>query len=604
MIQKRFPNYLIAIYYLFILFIPALLFSQQRQYQLLFSKDNISWQWQGGLKLSLLSGENHTFFLNNMFSSNLFNEIKNNRKWKDENTLETGWKYYAGGRWGTATKIQSHIFSDENAIVNFSKHFLSQQLDYLPLEGVRISPALGIASEEVYSFRDQGWFASFAIDADDLDLGGYGNFTNGKSTLFFFPGRRNQDHRYFTAWTREFSEYASDSIRVGFEYVDNTYASNTAFQNDPNASRFENVRVDSRYLYNRLNYRLSPRSLLSVETDLSNRSVSQVNPSLSNNRREFKLANRFELVRRGDALQYGLAVFSSQTINEASQVPSSGRENRTDLEGLQTAFNIFANWMATRRDRFLLTFSYTKYEYTSPDTTQSIDEDDLRFFGDFTYSHRFSSYFAAKFHINAYLYHQIYIKSSRSANNNWNRIYRMGPSFYFTLPNVLENVSGIKILANYTVYDFEDILPQVRSYIYRKLIYSDSLRINISSHLRLSVLYQLEKEDNGTFYKSLFAQQINRELTSHFIDISLLYIRIRGLQVSTGMNWYLRDEWTYKPEREKSREYFLYSPRITVMYAIRKNLMFQLNFSPKVYRDFNIKRQYYGTGQVNMRYYF
>ena len=302
--------------------------------------------------------------------------------------------------------------------------------------------------------------------------------------------------------------------------------------------------------------------------------------------------------------QAGLSFSSKQSTSLSSRTPTSNSVLRTDIDGLQAAFNLFMNWFISPRDESRFSFSYTKYEYSSPDTSQTIDEDDLRFIIDFMYRHYFSPYFALTFKTNLYLYHQIYIHQSRSANNNWNRIYQLGPSFRFSIPNILVHTNQIKILANYTVYDFEEILPEVRSYIFRKLVYSDSLNIFLTGNLKLNVTYQLEKEDNGTFFKDIFAEQVSRELTSHFIDLGLVYTRIRSIQVTTALNWYIRREWNVFPEKRQIRNYRSFSPRLILNYNMNRRLILTLDYAPRISRNFNYKREYFTTARINLNYLF
>ena len=595
-------------FFIFLLMATVSAFCQEKSYQLNFSKDNISWIWLGRLNLNHQQGSKSLFFLNNDYNGNLFRESRLGNKWKDENKLQSGWQYHLNKTVQSTVMFHSHIFSDENANVEFRKYLVVEKLTYSPGKKIQVAPALGWAAENIYGFDDQGWYTQLDLDVHDYDLSGYINRSQARSSIYFFPGRRNQEHRYYTAFSKQFSKYAADSIRVGYEFRDNSYYIS-------GGSNLENVESNSRFLYNRLQYNFSSKSDFEIETRLRTRDISQSNLSLLNHRKELDFLNRISFQHKGSTFQNGIAFITSQITNRTLRsnrrlaVSAGEKESRTDLTGLQSAFNIFSNWKISNNDQARLTFSYTKYEYTTPDTTQRIDEDDLRFMSHLTYRHRFSSYFMLELNANLYLYHQIYIHSERSANNNWNRIFQLAPAFHFRLFDRLQHTNRVKILANYTVFDFEEFLPEVRSYIHRKLIYTDSLSLRLTRGLKLVTIYELEKEDNGTFYQDIFAQQINRELKSHFLDLSLVYLRLRGLKLVTGLNWYWRREWSFLSatlgeERAMTRDYLAFSPRITLLYNLGKNLLLHLNFSRKMYRDINITRQYYSTGQVNLKYLF
>lgn len=589
-------------FFIVIIFIKSLSLADPAEYQLNLFKDNLSWNWQGRFLWDSGEEGRSRFYLLDGFSSNLFVQSRVEDKWRDENNLTGYWSHHLSNTFSTATHVKSQVYSDQNSFVKFSKHLFFQELGVKLDKGVTISPSLGWTTEDIYNYRDQGFYSQMKMDISRLDFSGYENNTNGFSSLFIFSGRRNQDHRYYTSFKRKFSDQADDSLQVGYEYVDNRYPLPPSV-NQP-LKVMEDVVINSRYLYNNLNYRISGSSLFQVETKLQSRDVSQSNPNLLNHREELNFANRIGYLRTGQRLTSSMGFTTSQISNLSSRLPAGSRESRTDIDGLQSAINLMLDWRMTTRDNLRLSFSYTKYEYTSPDTTQSVDEDDVRFILDMQYQHKFSQHFTVRLSSNLYFYHQIYIHPSRSANNNWNRIYQLVSSFRYRFNEALGNNYTFKILANYTVFDFEEYLPEVRSYIFRKLIFSDTLNWRFTPGMRVQAIYQLEQEDNGTFFQDIFAQQISRELQSHLVDLGLVYFRIQGVEVTTGVNWYIRKEWSYLPERELTRNYFAFSPRFTITYQRGRHLALYATYSPRQYRDIQGGTQYFTTGRLNLRYYF
>jgi hypothetical protein len=134
--------------------------------------------------------------------------------------------------------------------------------------------------------------------------------------------------------------------------------------------------------------------------------------------------------------------------------------------------------------------------------------------------------------------------------------------------------------------------------------FTDALNLHLSNRMNLQIRYQIEKEDDGTFIKHLFAQQVSRELFSQFADIIFAYTRVDGLQLAAGLNWFFRKEWILYPKRRVARDYRAFSPRLIIFYRLGPRLMLHLSFSPKTYRDINLEKQYYSTGKVNLKYYF
>ena len=582
--------------------LPELIYSQTGQYYLNVFKDNLSWNWLGQIHWETSSQAGSRFYFDNQFTSNLFLETVRNNKWRDENNLLTFLSYNISSKFRTTSHIKSTIFSDDNTSLKFSKHIFFQEVDFKPKKKFSISPSLGWASEDIFNFRDQGLYSQIKLDVRSYDLGGYSTSTKGFTSLFFYPDRKNQEHRYFLAFRKQFSEQASDSFQVGYELVENSYPLPPGA--DQQTKELEDVGINSRYLYNDLSYRISNKSVFQIETKLQDRDITQSNFSLHNHRQELNLANRVGIRYNGRKLLSAFAFTTSQITTLASRRPIGSDEARTDIDGLQAAFNLLLNWKMNPSNETRFSFSYTKYEYSSPDTTQTIDEDNIRFIVDALYRHRFSEYFS--FYLNAYvyLYHQIYIHPARSANNNWNRIYQLSPSFVYRLGETLENKYQIRILANYTVFDFEEILPEVRSYLLRTLVFTDTFKVRLSRGMKLQLIYQMEREDNGTFFKDVFAQQISRELLSHLIDIGLKYYRFAGFELAAALNWYFRKEWAYSPEKKLIRDYHAFGPRLTILYQLGSKLHLFGTFFPRTYNDLNIRRQYFSLGRIYLRYLF
>lgn len=577
-------------------------YAQGNEYNLNLSKDNLSWYWLGRLNWDSGWNSRSHFRITEQFNSNLFLGSSYGNKWRDENNLNASWAYRLSETWVTASKLRSQTFSDENSFIKFSKHLLYQEVQYLPHPQITLLPGLGWTTEDIYKYRDQGWYSHVGMKIKNYDLSGYINNSDGFSSFYFFPDRKNQEHRYFISFRKEFSSLASDSIQVGYELVDNMYPLPPGSSNEDKI--LEDVGINSRYLYNDLRYHFSKVTVFQVETKLQNRDITQSNPNLINHRQELNYANRLSILYSGSRMTTYFAFNTAQITTLSSRRSGPSREARTDIDGLQAAFHLRWGWKISPADETSLNFSYTKYEYSSPDTTQGIDEDDVRFITDLDYSHRFSPYFLVKLKGNLYLYHQIYIFPTRSANNNWNRIYQFATAFVHQVGDFFENVYQLKILANYTVYDFEEILPEVRSYLFRKLIFTDTLRLTLSDGLKIQTLYQLEKEDNGTFFKELFAQQVSRELLSHYLDIALIYVRIKGLELSPAVNWYIRKEWNLMNQKNLVRDYLAFSPRISLSYTMGRHLNLYASVAPRVYRDINSAQQYFTIGRLNLKYVF
>lgn len=568
-------------------------------YSLELKKDFNSWRWSANLNTTLNTVGKSTLDFRNQFNSDLFRESSRRNTWRDENTLNIAWQMPISSLFQVRTLLESRIFSDENNLVKFSKHLLAEELVVRVHPRIHLKPAFGAALEEAFGEQDQGWYSHLGLSISKLDMGGYLNSTDARSVIRAFPGRKNQEHTFFTAWNKQFSEYARDSLRVGYQFSESRYYIAPVSGQVPQ----EQVFINARFLFNQLQYRLSEYSSMAVITSFKNRDIDQRNPTLKNRRKEISLENQFQYRLTFPSFQWQLGMVFSQTDNDNPGL-------RTDIEALQSAFTTRLTLRPSSRNRLWAQFSYAKFEYNTPAALAEVntqdDRDEQRFVIDAGVRHRFSRFFALTLKGNVFLYHQIYLRSGRSGNNNWNRVYQLSAQFDHTLSRHISHRNQIRILANYTVFDFDDLLPQIRSFVFRKLIYNDSLSIALTPNLTLFTMYQLEKEDNGTFFKELFAQQITKEQTAHYLTVNLQHRNIRGFQLTTGISLFRRDEWRLNvgpiAGRQKVREFRSLTPRLTLTYTAGRRLLLFLTYAPNRATDFGTVVQRFTSGNIRLQY--
>ncbi len=597
-------------FYLLLLFPASLLIAQQpSEYTLTLNKRFISWSWLTTFNGNYNIGQNSTLGIQNQFRSNLYRQNASDERWKDENTFVLGWERVLNPKLSLRSYLNSRIFSDENTSVEFNKHLLAQEAMYKPSKRVLIKPALGWTTEQAFDNRDQAIYTRLGIRLSKFDMGDYRNSTDLSSEVRFFPDRKNQDHSLFTGWNTNFSKLASDSLRVGYQYSESRYFLNptaTFLERGIEAPQ-EQVIINTQFLFNQLTYRTSPSANLVLLTTLRNRALDQSNPDTLLQREEFALENQFQYVYATPRMQLQSGIIFSQT----------DRDNPglfTDISSLQTAFSNSLQFKVTPEQRYWARLSFAKYEYNTPnDGMDAEDRDEQRFIVDTGYAWRISPYYKLTLNANVYLFHQIYLRSGRSQNNSWNRIFQLSGAFEHRLGRRWTHQSKLKILANYTVFDFDELLLNVNSFLFRKLIYSDSLAVGITKNLEISSIYQWEQEDNGAFFKNSFSQQILKELSAHFISISLKHRNVFGLHLTSGVSFFIRDEWSFRPERVRVRKFRSFTPRLSLLYPAGKKLLLFLNYAPNRARNrtrsnsstpFSLSEQNFTSGSLKLTYLF
>jgi hypothetical protein len=164
------------------------------------------------------------------------------------------------------------------------------------------------------------------------------------------------------------------------------------------------------------------------------------------------------------------------------------------------------------------------------------------------------------------------------------------------------NILSTKVLANYTVFDFDHLFFQPKSFIFRKYTLSDSLNLHIFKENYIGFQGRLELEDKGSYYKDDNSQQILQSYTSEFFNLFLTNKRIFYLSLSSGYTFYRRREWRYLPKKQQNREVSNSGPFLKVYYNNPQKLYFSAYLAYMSLDDSAVGDSRYFTGHIRMNY--
>jgi hypothetical protein len=258
------------------------------------------------------------------------------------------------------------------------------------------------------------------------------------------------------------------------------------------------------------------------------------------------------------------------------------------------------NWNTKNSLRFNL--AYIKFQHDTPEDNTD-DRDEQRFIVNMLYRHRFSQFMTMEWLVYTYLYHQIYIYNPQSQNNNWNRILKIQPRLHYRNGKISNKLSS-SVLANYTVYDFEEQLVNKTSFIFRKYVISDSLQIPVYKKFGLVIMGRMELEDKGNFLKDRFEQIIVQSYQSHLLNIHLLNESILNMRISVGYSNFMRREWRHIPNKRMSRKIINEGPFVNLSYDKSSNLKLICNITLNTLDDSNTKITKFSTGYLKLYYNF
>src|SRR5262249_10337383 len=153
-------------------------------------------------------------------------------------------------------------------------------------------------------------------------------------------------------------------------------------------------------------------------------------------------------------------------------------------------------------------------------------------------THLLNRYLSLAFTADVNLTHLVYLFGERSADNTWNRIFRLAPRLDYHPSEAVSSLNVFEVLANYTSYDFEYPGSPIRSYAYRQYRLMDSTTIGITGRTRLSLFGHLRLYERGEFQWDSFAERPLNYFQDKTLIAAIYYTLKEGLLFSVGIRYF------------------------------------------------------------------
>ncbi len=212
-------------------------------------------------------------------------------------------------------------------------------------------------------------------------------------------------------------------------------------------------------------------------------------------------------------------------------------ESMRDNVSSRTKLLATTNWTATPDDTIRFDFATSIYRYDTPSEKNYDDRDEFNFNTGLAYMHRINEEFSAGIFTKIQMLHLVFLNAKRSAMNNWNRILRLGTQVQWK--NKLFSINPVfEVIANYTIYDFEEMTGNIRSYSFRQLGYRDSLCIYLDSDISLQGRVSVRYFERGILYWDTFSESPQNGNLEYFVK-ALAFARVSdAVSVAAGIRIY------------------------------------------------------------------
>jgi hypothetical protein len=227
-------------------------------------------------------------------------------------------------------------------------------------------------------------------------------------------------------------------------------------------------------------------------------------------------------------------------ITQTSDLESS-KNNHSTLFKLSS--NVY--YSISQKNRLELSGSASIFRYDTPSSENTDDRDELNYF--IYIGHKYDNYKTLQLinSVDVSLYHTVYIFSDKSSNNNWNRIIRFTSRSVFNPFKALRTANTFSVLANYTVYDFEDIISTVKSYSFRQFDFKDSTNLLLSRYFGIDLYGEIKLYERGELNWNAFAERPLDYFQDRIVNSNLDYFFTDKIIFSGGYRYYEQRKFNY-----------------------------------------------------------
>jgi hypothetical protein len=533
---------------------------------ILFDQNLNTFTWIGRAAIDTTAGRTHVS-LNELYSSNvvMVNAPGGRKLQSNQQGISLRLTHPLFDNLFSAAQWSSLIYSDDRSVAlgNASMNSVLGGVIYYPLQSIFLSPLAGYRWDKQADVRDRGLSLQLSGRADNLDLDGYLFNAAGQYHTDNLNPRKLESHFGRVSVQRQFTQTARDSVDFGAARNRREFyvSGDTTIE-----SRLENIFSFS----NLLAYDIFPRVAASFYFGINSRGLDkdlrtsgappppgQFNTHIDEMHLEafFQTDYRSRDGRTGASFRFAYSErdemhaikLSGETVPKLYAEASAQEESKNNISR-QTSVSGALDFPFSFSDRIFLSASARILRYDTPSPLNVEDRDELLVVASIGTRHHVSRYLDMDIVLDGTLSHLVYLLSDRSANNNMNRVLRLSPRTTYRPSPYFMTMNAFEVLANYTVYDFEQQVALVKSFSFRQFGWIDSTSVDLTRRIGLDFFAYLKLYERGQLKWSEFRERTENSFIEKTYVVQARFSPEPGLLFAAGVRFFSQTRYTYKLE--------------------------------------------------------
>lgn len=546
-------------------------------------------------------GDKIFFGIRENFGSTIINSTTKNIK--DEQYLWALGQYTLSEVFKLGLHFNNNIYSDDRDLgINQASVLTSSFFaKYIPLKNIEVTPYIGFSQNSQIGEKDNGFIYGTEANIDKFITGDFE-----LSSLMKFQNEdispRKNTFRYINFDVNNtFEENFHNTISAFYsqQRKDFYFTADSATAAEFNITNNIQSRTESSYyLQDRIKF-LPTNSPLSLDVqgrvvwrgiDRNTRYISLSSVANSNYdthieefRLEFasaadyvtdnlNLAFRFSYSERDEKHQpMRYDELSNSVYNERVSIEEQ-KNNTSQLANI----SILSKINLSRSDRITFSLFHRKLRYDTPSVLNFDDRDELLSIGRILYEKEFTRFFRIFFNFEGNINKIVHIFAERSSNNNVKRIAKFSTGGIFATERFTSSNSA-EVSANYTVFDYEELNPNFRSYSFRQLVLRDSSSLRMQRKLRLFFTGYIKISEQGDFKWSNFTSNPVRYLSEQYAEPKLFFDE-QSLSLGIGIRYFSLSTYNVQNGSDKTKvsDYTSIGPLSEISYVVGERIILKV----------------------------
>ena len=548
---------------------------------IIFDKNLNTFNWIGRLLIDTVMSRTHialsTAYLSNIIQTEGTPAGSPRSSESTQQTLRLSLSHPLSDPVGIHTQWSSLVYSDNRGIglSNASNHTLLAGADVSPWSFLTLTPLAGYRWDGQGSIHDRGLALDFGAAVRGLDVDGYRVTGDGHFKRDLITPRVLENHTARADIQKSFSPDSRDSLAVGF------------FQSRREFYLYGDSAIESRTdrvftLANLLSYDISRRLGAEVFVGVQNRGLDKdartliaapVQSVAFNTRiEEFRLDAYLQTwYRSPDAstsahLRFGYSERSETHRAKSPEVlppnvavlfaERNRQEQTKDNTARRVTLSTGVLFPVSSSDRLLFSGSATMLRYDTPSETNLEDRDELLVALTAGSLHRVSRSLDIGITVDATLSHLVYLLEERSANNNINRVIRLTPRTLIRPASWCSSQNAFEVLANYTVYDYEQQVALAKSFSYRQFSWIDSTRIDLTHSVGLDFYAYLKLYERGMLRWDEFVERTENSTADRTFAGQIRFSPTAVTVFAVGVRYFSQSRYLFENTVRKLDTFF------------------------------------------------